>query len=136
MFSVEWSPSGYIFRIDGQETGRINKGVSGVPEYPILSLLSSDYELKKIGDEKNLPQTMSVDWIRTYQDPAYYTAADAGTRAVAASARRGPVTPAVTGPRASWRGLGWPGVALDWSTRKLPESGRRRVHAVPHSPPG
>ena len=73
VFSVEWSPSGYIFRIDGQETGRINKGVSGVPEYPILSLLSSDYELKKIGDEKNLPQTMSVDWIRTYQDPAYYT---------------------------------------------------------------
>ena len=31
VFSVEWNPSGYIFRIDGQETGRINKGVSGVP---------------------------------------------------------------------------------------------------------
>jgi beta-glucanase (GH16 family) len=73
VFSVEWSPSGYIFRIDGQETGRITKGVSAVPEYPILSVLSSDYELKKIGDEKNLPQTMNVDWIRTYQNPAYYT---------------------------------------------------------------
>ena len=36
VFSVEWNPSGYIFRIDGQETGRINKGVSGVPEYPDL----------------------------------------------------------------------------------------------------
>jgi beta-glucanase (GH16 family) len=73
VFSVEWSPSGYIFRIDGQETGRINKGVSAVPEYPILSVLSSDYELKKLGDEKNLPQTMNVDWIRVYQDPAHYT---------------------------------------------------------------
>ena len=73
VFSVEWSPQGYIFRIDGQETGRINKGISGVPEYPILSLLSSDYELKKLGDEKNLPQTMSVDWIRSWQDPAHYT---------------------------------------------------------------
>jgi hypothetical protein len=73
VFSVEWNPQGYIFRIDGQETGRINKGVSAVAEYPILSLLSSDYELKKIGDEKNLPQTMNVDWIHTWQDPAHYT---------------------------------------------------------------
>ena len=71
VFSVEWNPQGYIFRIDGMETGRINKGVSAVAEYPILSLLSSDYELKKLGDEKNLPQTMSVDWIHTWQDPAH-----------------------------------------------------------------
>ena len=73
MFSVEWSPTAYVFRIDGRETARITTGISGVPEFPILSLLSSDYELKKIGDEKNLPQTMNVDWIRTYQNPAYYT---------------------------------------------------------------
>ncbi len=72
VFSVEWTPLSYIFRIDGQETGRINKGISGVPEYPILSVLSSDYELAKLPgkDEKaNLPQTMYVDWIRTWQDP-------------------------------------------------------------------
>ena len=76
VFSVEWNPSGYIFRIDGQETGRINKGVSGVPEYPILSILSSDYELSKLpgkDEKKNLPQTMQVDWIHTWQDPAHYT---------------------------------------------------------------
>ena len=72
VFSVEWSPSGYIFRIDGQETGRITRGVSNVPEYPILSLLSSDYELGKLPNEKkDLPQTMYVDWIRTWQDPAH-----------------------------------------------------------------
>jgi beta-glucanase (GH16 family) len=77
VFSVEWTTSGYIFRIDGQETGRINGGVSGVPEYPILSLLSSDYELAKLPDrdeKKNLPQTMNVDWIRTWQDPAHLPA--------------------------------------------------------------
>ena len=76
VFSVEWNPSGYIFRIDGQETGRINKGVSGVAEYPILSILSSDYELSKLpgkDEKKNLPQTMQVDWIHTWQDPAHYT---------------------------------------------------------------
>lgn len=74
VFSVEWSTSGYIFRIDGQEVGRITKGVSSVPEYPILSLLSSDYELPKLPDrdeKKNLPQTMQVDWIKTWQDPAH-----------------------------------------------------------------
>jgi Glycosyl hydrolases family 16 len=73
VFSVEWTPTAYIFRIDGQETGRITSGISGVPEYPILSVLSSDYELSKLPgkDEKaNLPQTMYVDWIRTWQDPA------------------------------------------------------------------
>ena len=78
VFSVEWSPSGYIFRIDGQETGRINKGVSGVAEYPILSLLSSDYELAKLPGKKDgqsLPQTMQVDWIHTWQDPQHYTPA-------------------------------------------------------------
>jgi hypothetical protein len=74
VFSVEWNPSGYIFRIDGQETGRISKGVSGVPEFPILSVLSSDYELSKLPDrdeKKNLPQTMTVDWIRAWQDPKH-----------------------------------------------------------------
>ena len=73
VFSVEWTPQSYIFRIDGQETGRINKGVSGVPEYPILSMLSSDYELAKLpgkNEKSSLPQTMYVDWIRTWQDPA------------------------------------------------------------------
>lgn len=71
VFSVEWSPSGYVFRIDGQETHRITKGVSGVAEYPILSLLASDYELPKLKSESSLPQTMNVDWIQMWQDPAH-----------------------------------------------------------------
>ncbi len=46
VFSVEWTPHRYIFRIDGRETFRTTEGVSGQPEYLILSLLSSDYELR------------------------------------------------------------------------------------------
>lgn len=67
VFSVEWTPKQYIFRIDGQETWRSNKGVSGQPQYPILSLLSSDYELSELGNEKKLPQHLNVDWIRVWE---------------------------------------------------------------------
>lgn len=70
VFSVEWTKRGYVFRIDGQETWRTNKGVSGRPEYLILSLLSSDYELPNLGGDQRLPQTMNVDWVQFWQDPA------------------------------------------------------------------
>ena len=66
VFSVEWTPRMYIFRIDGQETWRTRKGVSGQPQYPILSLLASDYELSLMKD-KQLPQHMQVDWLRIWQ---------------------------------------------------------------------
>ena len=67
VFSVEWTPEEYIFRIDGQETFRTSQGISHQPEYPILSLLSSDYELANLGGDKNLPQTMNVDWLKFWQ---------------------------------------------------------------------
>ncbi len=66
VFSVEWTPKMYIFRIDGKETWRTRAGVSGQPQYPILSLLASDYELTQMKD-KQLPQHMSVDWLRIWQ---------------------------------------------------------------------
>ncbi|QIK74490.1 glycoside hydrolase family 16 protein [Nocardioides piscis] len=66
VFSVEWTPSAYIFRIDGQETWRTKVGVSGQQQFPILSLLASDYEISQGGDSK-LPQTMAVDWVRVWQ---------------------------------------------------------------------
>ncbi|NPC43348.1 family 16 glycosylhydrolase [Nocardioides sp. zg-1230] len=66
VFSVEWTPRMYIFRIDGRETWRTRKGVSGQPQYPILSLLASDYELSHMKD-KQLPQHMKVDWLRIWQ---------------------------------------------------------------------
>lgn len=68
VFSVEWTPSAYIFRIDGKESWRSTRGVSGQPQYAILSLLSSDYELARLeGGDKKLPQHMHVDWVRIWE---------------------------------------------------------------------
>ena len=68
VFSVEWTPSVYIFRIDGKETWRTKVGISGQEQFPILSLLSSDYEISKLpGGDSKLPQTMNVDWVRLWQ---------------------------------------------------------------------
>ena len=47
VFSVEWTPNVYIFRIDGKETYRTKVGVSGQPQFPILSMLASDYEISQ-----------------------------------------------------------------------------------------
>lgn len=66
VFSVEWTPEKYVFRIDGQVTNTITEGVSGQPEILILSLLSSDYELPRLEGEGNLPQQMDVDWVKVW----------------------------------------------------------------------
>ncbi len=67
VFSVEWTPQGYSFRIDGQETFRTSKAVSNKQVIPILSLLSSDYELKDM--PKSGKGSMKVDWVRVWQAP-------------------------------------------------------------------
>ena len=66
VFSVEWSPEAYVFRIDGKVTAVIDEAVSGAHEFLILSNLSSDYELAKLPSESDLPQTTSVDWVRVW----------------------------------------------------------------------
>jgi len=66
VYSVEWSPQGYIFRMDGKETYRIAQGVSQVPQYIILSLFSADWEAPRL-DRKKLPNSMDVDWVRVWQ---------------------------------------------------------------------
>ena len=67
VFSVEWTPDAYVFRIDGQETWRTTKGISGQPEYPILSILSSDYELEHLGERGQAAPDHAVDWLRYWQ---------------------------------------------------------------------
>jgi beta-glucanase (GH16 family) len=66
VFSVHWTSSGYIFRIDGVETWRHNAHVSRRPQYLILSLLTSDWELPRL-DRSTLPTSMKVDWVRVWQ---------------------------------------------------------------------
>lgn len=67
VFSVEWTPRRYVFRVDGVETWRTRHGVSGQPEYLILSLLSSDWELPHL-DRSKLPTKMEVDWVKVWQE--------------------------------------------------------------------
>lgn len=66
VFSVEWTPREYIFRVDGREFYREDRAVSQRSEYLVLSLLTSDYELPNLTPEK-LNATMSVDWVRVWQ---------------------------------------------------------------------
>lgn len=66
VFSVEWTPEAYVFRIDGIETFRQTKNISAVPEVLLLSLLSSDWELPDL-DKSQLPADMKVDWVRVWQ---------------------------------------------------------------------
>jgi beta-glucanase (GH16 family) len=69
VFSVEWTPEEYIFRVDGRETFRTDEVVSGVEQFLVLSLQSSDWELAKL-DRSALPTTMEVDWVRVWQRAA------------------------------------------------------------------
>lgn len=66
VYSVEWSPSGYVFRVDGHETFRTSKGLSEAPQFLILSLLTSDWELPRL---KPPYDQMNVDWVRVWTPP-------------------------------------------------------------------
>lgn len=68
VYSVEWSPAGYVFRIDGRPTFRSDGAVSARTQFLVLSLLSSDWELPKL-DRSQLPAQMQVDWVRVWQRP-------------------------------------------------------------------
>lgn len=65
VFSVEWTPTSYIFRVDGREYYRETAAVSQAAQYLVLSNLTSDYELANLtGDE--LGDAAQVDWVRVY----------------------------------------------------------------------
>ncbi len=65
VFSVEWTPTEYVFRVDGREYYRETEAVSQAQQYLVLSNLTSDYELAGLtGDE--LTDTAQVDWVRTF----------------------------------------------------------------------
>ena len=65
VFSVEWTPTEYVFRIDGRETWRTSEGISHHPQFLILSQLSSDYELEDNPDAT--PMHADVDWVQFWR---------------------------------------------------------------------
>ena len=66
VFSIEWTPTEYVVRIDGHEAWRTREGVSHVHEFLILSMLSSDFELPSVGDDPT-PRTAEVDWVAVWE---------------------------------------------------------------------
>ena len=46
---------------------RVSAGVSQTEEFLILSLLVSNFESLRVTSPDQLPQTMSVDWVRVWQ---------------------------------------------------------------------
>lgn len=69
VFSVEWTPTRYAFRVDGRQIWTTTSGLSDRDEFLVLSLLTTDYELGRMPDKdlKDEP-SMSVDWVRVWQD--------------------------------------------------------------------
>ncbi|MBI1325996.1 family 16 glycosylhydrolase [bacterium] len=65
VYALLWTPSAYIFYVDGIEVGRTTTAVSQVPEYIVLSLLSSAWERPRL-PLRNLPESMTVDYVRVY----------------------------------------------------------------------
>lgn len=65
-YTVVWTPSAYVFSIDGKQTLKVTGAVSSQPVFMILSLLSSYYELPDLKRAKRMP-VMQVDWVKVWQ---------------------------------------------------------------------
>jgi beta-glucanase (GH16 family) len=72
VFSVEWTPREYVFRIDGREYYREDRAVSQAPQYLVLSNLTSDYELGDLTADE-LGDTAQVDWVRVFDATSHQT---------------------------------------------------------------
>jgi beta-glucanase (GH16 family) len=67
VFSVRWTPDRYDFYVDGVRTLSEDRGVSHVPEVPILSTLTSGWEVGRFPSGADL--RTDVDWVRVWQRP-------------------------------------------------------------------
>lgn len=65
VFSMEWTPREYIFRVDGREYHRETNAVSLAQQYLVLSMLASDHELAELTADE-FDDTAQVDWVRVY----------------------------------------------------------------------
>ena len=65
VFSVNWTPQSYTFFVDGRQLYHSTRALSHTNEFLVLSLLSSDWELKDFNAK--YPPTMKVDWARVWR---------------------------------------------------------------------
>jgi beta-glucanase (GH16 family) len=72
-YAMKWDEEGYVFYIDGVETGRLARApVSNRPQYLILSCEADKWS----GDisKARLPDTFKVDYVRVWQTSAQIAA--------------------------------------------------------------
>lgn len=70
VYSVEWTPSGYTFRVDGVPNFSTNKPqVASVPEEIMLSLVTSSYNVGSLTKANRTSAAMQVDWVRSWTSP-------------------------------------------------------------------
>lgn len=65
VYRVRWTPSRYVFEVDGRQVGTIREGLSGRPKFLVLSMLTSDYEEADMHHGHPLP-AMAVDYVRVW----------------------------------------------------------------------
>ena len=65
VFSVEWTPEEYVFRVDGREYYRERGAVSHADSYLVLSMQAVDYELRHLTRDE-WDDSAQVDWVRVY----------------------------------------------------------------------
>ena len=81
VFSVEWTPTEYIFRVDGREYYREEQAVSQAQQYLVLSALTSDYELAELSADE-VDDSAEVDWVRVFDASSHESARVTRGRAV------------------------------------------------------
>lgn len=64
VWSVDWSPTGYVFQVDGHVIMRTSRNRTADQEFMVLSLLTSDWELPALRTTKT---KMRVDWVRVWK---------------------------------------------------------------------
>lgn len=62
IYSLEWSPEALIWKINGQEVNRITSNIPNEAMY-----LTFCTTLPKEPDDRQVPATLEIDWIRCYQ---------------------------------------------------------------------
>lgn len=65
VFAVRWSPEAYEFMVDGQVYYRETGAISHAPQYLVLSMLSSNYEIGRATPDL-FSDAAEVDWVRVW----------------------------------------------------------------------
>lgn len=67
VFALHWTPSRYSFWIDGVRVAVISVGLTGVPKFLILSLLTRDWEVPSLLVHGLRSMVFRVDWVKVWR---------------------------------------------------------------------